>query len=304
MSQGKETAILISALAITSALVAGGGWFLARQLSGDGSPPQATTPQTLPPPTSPAPAVALAKPERVPAGTLVRIDGSTSMVNINEALKKAFTAAFPGAQVQTQANGSDKGILALLTGQIELTASSRPLNPQEQAQGLTAVPVARDQIAIVVGLDNPFQGSLTAQQVRDIFQGKIANWSQVGGPAAPIQVINRPPISGTYQMFQSLVLGGAAFGQGANFTNLERDATTPLLRALGKHGIGYATYIQVAQQQTVRVLAIDNARPTDPAYPLQRELFYVYKAPPTEPVKAFLGFAISPEGQAALSRIQ
>jgi len=303
MSQGKETAILISALAITSALVAGGGWFLTRQLSGDGSP-QGATPETLPPPPSPAPAIALAKPERVPAGTTVRIDGSTSMVNINEALKKAFTAAFPGVQVQTQANGSDKGILALLTGQIELTASSRPLNPQEQAQGLTAVPIARDQIAIVVGLENPFQGSLAVQQVRDIFQGKITNWSQVGGPAAPIQVINRPPISGTYQMFQSLVLGGAAFGQGPNFTNLERDATTPLLRALGKQGIGYATYIQTAQQQTVRVLAIDNARPADPAYPLQRELFYIYKAPPTEPVKAFLGFAISPEGQAALSQIQ
>ncbi|MFN5514731.1 MAG: phosphate ABC transporter substrate-binding protein [Cyanobacteriota bacterium] len=303
MSQGKETAILISALAITSALVAGGGWFLTRQLSGNGSP-QGATPQTLPPPPSPASAMAFAKPEQVPAGTVVRIDGSTSMVNINEALKKAFTAAFPGAQVQTQANGSDKGILALLTGQIELTASSRPLNPQEQAQGLTAVPVARDQIAIVVGLDNPFQGNLSVQQVRDIFQGKITNWSQVGGPAAPIQVINRPPISGTYQMFQSLVLEGAAFGQGPNFTNLERDATTPLLRALGKQGIGYATYIQTAQQKTVRVLPIDNTRPGDPTYPLQRELFYIYKAPPTEPAKAFLGFTISPEGQAALSRIQ
>lgn len=303
MSQSKETAILISALAITSALVAGGGWFLSRQLSG-GAPPPSVKTETLPPPPSPASAVALAKPERVPAGTLIRIDGSTSMVNINEALKKAFTAAFPEAQVQTQANGSDKGILALLTGQIELTASSRPLNPQEQAQGLTAVPIARDQIAIVVGLENPFQSSLTVQQVRDIFQGKITDWSQVGGGAAPIKVINRPPISGTYQMFQSLVLGGAPFGQGPNFTNLERDATTPLLRALGKQGIGYATYIQTAQQKTVRVVPIDNTRPGDSAYPLQRELFYIYKAPPTEPVKAFLGFAISPEGQAALSRIQ
>jgi phosphate transport system substrate-binding protein len=247
---------------------------------------------------------ALPPPSQVPAGTLVRIDGSTSMVNINEALKNAFQNTFAGARVATQANGSDKGILALLTGQADLTASSRPLTSQEQAQGLAAVPIAQDQIAVVVGLDNPFQGNLSVQQVRGIFQGQITDWSQVGGQKGPIVVINRPPISGTYQTFQSLVLEGGLFGQGANFQQLDRDATTPLLRALGKQGIGYATYVQVAKQKTVRVLSIDNSRPGDPTYPLQRPLFYIYKNPPNPPAQAFLGFATSPQGQMAIANIE
>jgi len=298
MSQNKENLILIAALSITSALVAGGGWLVARQLGGNGSTP------TLPPPSTPRAVTALPPPTQVAPGTLVRIDGSTSMVNINEALKTAFQNAFAGTRIETQANGSDKGILALLTGQVDLTASSRPLTTQEQAQGLGAVPIAQDQIAVVVGLDNPFQGDLSAGQVRDIFRGKITDWSQVGGKPGPIMVINRPPISGTYQMFQALALEGELFGQGANFQQLERDATTPLLRALGKQGISYATYAQVAKQKTVRVLSINNSRPGDPTYPLQRPLFYIYKNPPTPAVQAFLGFATSPPGQMAIANIE
>jgi phosphate transport system substrate-binding protein len=117
-------------------------------------------------------------------------------------------------------------------------------------------------------------------------------------------VINRPPISGTYQAFQKLVLQDQPFGQGANFKTLERDATTPILNALGKNGISYATYSQVGKQKTVRAVAIDNLTPDAANYPYIRELYYAYKNPPTPQVKAFLGFATSPQGQAAIAGIE
>ena len=166
---------------------------------------------------------------------------------------------------------------------------------------MKAVTVTQDAIALIVGKTNPFNQGLSSNQVADIFQGKINNWSAVGGAAATIRVINRPAISGTHQAFKELVLKKGNFGTTPNITTLQRDATTPLIQALGIDGIGYATFAQVANQQTVRVLAIDGLTPDGSSYPYQRSLYYVYKDPANVGVQAFLGYATSPQGQQALA---
>jgi len=301
MSQSKETVVLVISLLITGGILGGGAWFFTRNANVSSQPQSSSS---LPSPPQPTDVTALAEPTQVAKGTQIRIDGATSMVGINQALKSNFEQKFPGTLIQTDAKGTDKGILGLLTGAIDVAGISRPLNAQEQAQGLAAIPIAKDAIAIVVGQDNPFQKGLTQEQIKDIFQGKITNWSQVGGKDAPIEVINRPPISGTYQTFQSLVLGGGNFGKGDNFTNMERDATTPILQALGKHGISYATNVQIADQQTVRSLEIDGLTPDTTNYPFFRTLYYAYKNPATTAVKDFLGYATSPTGQQAISAVE
>jgi phosphate transport system substrate-binding protein len=242
------------------------------------------------------------QPTGVASGTTVRIDGSTSMVKINQNLKAGFQKQFPGTVVYNAANGSTQGIKDVLAGNADLAGVSRPLSPAEISQGLTATPITQDQIAIVVGKNNQFNQSLTSEQVKDIFQGKINNWSQIGGPNGEIRVINRPAVSGTHQTFKELVLLGESFGNAPNIETLDRDATTPLLQALGNDGIGYATYSQVANQQTVRSLPIDNATPDQANYPYQRQLYYVYKNPPKQNVKDFLGYVFSPSGQANLGK--
>jgi phosphate transport system substrate-binding protein len=301
MSQSKETAVLVISLLITGGILGGGAWFFTRNANVSSQPQSSPS---LPSPPKPTDVTALAEPTQVAKGTQIKIDGATSMVGINQALKNNFEQKFPGTLIQTDAKGTDKGILGLLTGAIDVAAISRPLTAQEQAQGLAAIPIAKDTIAIVVGQDNPFRKGLTQEQIKDIFQGKITNWSQVGGKDAPIEVINRPPISGTYQTFQSLVLGGGNFGKGDNFTNMERDATTPILQALGKHGISYATNVQIADQQTVRSLEIDGLTPDTANYPFFRTLYYAYKNPATTAVKDFLGYATSPTGQQAISAVE
>jgi len=272
-------------------LLAGGGWFFFLK---PGPAPPETNNTPSPTPTGEAP------PPVVPPGTAVRIDGSTSMVIINQNLKNGFQGKFSGTTVDTKANGSDKGIQNLVAGTVEIAAISRPLTAQEQSQGLAAVPVALDTIALVVGINNPFKGGLTSAQVQDIFKGNAQDWSNVGGPAGPIKVINRPEISGTHQTFKEQVLSGANFGTGPNITKLDRDATTPLLQALGNNGIGYATFAQVANQKTVRVVAVNGATPDAGNYPYKRQLYYAYKNPPNQTVKDFLGYAASPEGQKAM----
>ncbi len=301
MSQSKETGILVLSLLITGAILGGGVWFFTRNANVSSQPQSSPS---LPSPPKPTDVSVLGEPTQVAKGTQIKIDGSTSMVGINEALKNNFEQKFPGTLIQTDAKGTDKGILGLLTGAIDIAAISRPLTAQEQAQGLAAIPIAKDAIAIMVGQDNLFRKGLTQEQIKDIFQGKITNWSQVGGKDAPIKVINRPPISGTYQTFQALVLGGENFGNTPNFINLERDATTPILQALGKDGISYATYAQIINQQTVRAIAIEGLTPEANNYPYVRTLYYAYKNPLKSSVKDFLGYATSPTGQDAVNSVE
>jgi phosphate transport system substrate-binding protein len=240
--------------------------------------------------------------ENVPATTLmqVRIDGATSMVTINKNLKTAFEQKIPGTRVITQSRGSEQGLKALQAGKIDFAAVSRPLTPQEKAQGLESVTISVDPIAIVVGIDSLAPNDLTAEQARGIFNGSISDWGQVGGKAGKIRIINRPAASGTRQVFQDLVLKGSTFGTTPNFTTLPRDATTPLLQALAVDGIGYASYSQVAAQTTVRVLSVGGISPAESGYPYPRSLLYVYKTPPSLTVKAFLGYVVSPQGKQAI----
>ena len=293
-------------LLVTAALLAAGWfWFFglkpAKPTFGRRSPrsDQPVRPVALSP-APVAPPAPFAPPTIVAANTQIRIDGSTSMVAINQNLKTAFEQKFPGTQVITQSHGSGPGLSGLQTGQVDLAAVSRPLTPAEITQGLTPIAIATDPIALVVGINNPFSGNLTPDQVVGIFSGTLTAWSQLGGGGGKIRVINRPAASGTHQVFQDLVLKGAPFGSAPNFTTLTTDATTPLLRALSTDGISYATYSQVANQKTVRVLNISGSPPPQPNYPYSRALFYVYKNPPSPAIQAFLGYSLSPVGQQAI----
>lgn len=296
-------------------LAAGGYWFFAKgqgnqadtanssSESAPPDPPPAAPPPTAPPPTAPPPAAPppqFSLPNAVAAGTTISVDGSTSMVTINQNLKNGFQQKFPGTTVTTEAKGSSQGIQGLISGSADIAAVSRPLTESEKSQGLIAVPIALDRIAIVVGKNNPFRTGLSKTQVQQIFQGQIVNWSQVGGKPGTIRVINRPPISGTHQSFKEIILGGGNFGSTPNITTMERDATTPLLRELKTDGIGYATYAQVANQQTVRVVAIDGLTAEAASYPFQRKLYYAYKNPPNPAAQYFLGYALSAEGPKAM----
>lgn len=289
MSQKNETVILFLSLIITSGIIGASYWWLTRKSEvnlNSSTVTSSTTQNSFPPPIN------------VSSGTTIMIDGSTSMVTINETFKKAFLAQFPNTRIFTQARGTDEGIKSLLNGQIDIAAISRFLTPQEQSQGLKAVPISQDAIAIMVGFDNPIcRKGLTEQQVKDIFQGKLTDWSQIGRESGLIKVINRPPISGTHQTFKELVLKGENFGITNNIITKDRDETTGIIQELGKDGISYATYQQVINQSKACALAINGLTPQAENYPYLRTLYYAYKEPANEGVKAFLGFINSPEAQ-------
>ncbi|YAF94586.1 MAG: DUF4912 domain-containing protein [Nodularia sp. CChRGM 3473] len=240
-------------------------------------------------------------PQTVENETTVRIDGSISLAAINQSLKKSFEQQFSGSNVEIAANGADVAIQALLDGTVDVVAIARGLTPQEQAQGLEQVPIHREKIAIIVGVDNPFQGSLTDRQFARIFRGGITDWSQLGAPGGKIRVIDRPATSDTRNTFRTYpAFKAAQFSTGSNATQIDEDNTAEIVKQLGNDGISYAMAHHVSKLPNVRVIPLEQALPDDPQYLYSQPLVYAYRKNPSPSVARFLNFTLAPLGQQAI----
>ena len=235
--------------------------------------------------------------------SIVRIDGSSSLSAINQSLKESFEKQFAGKKVEVAANGTDKALKELQDGKIDIVAMGRGLTPAEKAQGLEQIRLQREKIAIVVGADNPFKGSLTSKQFARIFRGQITNWSQLGGPSGKIRFIDRPNTSETRNTFRTYpAFKTAEFATGANATQVTDDNTAEIIKQLGKDGISYVLANQVSKLKGVRVLQLHQALPDDAKYPFSQPLVYVYKKNQSLTTVDFLGFTLAPPGQQAIEK--
>ncbi|MCM2264107.1 MAG: phosphate ABC transporter substrate-binding protein [Desulfuromonadales bacterium] len=207
--------------------------------------------------------------------------------------------------------GSGKGIKALLAGEVPLAGASRPLKPEEKKDKLIGTTIGYDAIAVFIHKDNPVK-DLTKEQLKGIFTGQIKNWKEVGGKDAPITP-NTEILTGkraTIEMFQELVLDGAAFGPGFKQIDLPRDqiidlANTPNGICTVSLGLLAATSSDV--QAKVKAVSLNGLAPDDKniqsgAYLISRPLLLVTKGLPKDEVKEFVTFMLSSEGQAIVAK--
>jgi phosphate transport system substrate-binding protein len=199
--------------------------------------------------------------------------------------------------------GSTAGINAVVDGTADVGMSSRELTADELAKGLKTYEIAIDGIAIIVNKDNPITNLSTAQ-VRDIYAGNITNWKQVDGNDAEIFVVTREPGSGTRGAFEELVMQKKA----DITTNAITQGSTGSISAYvetSKNAIGYISYGSL--KDNVKALQVDGVAPTtqtikDKSYKVQRPFLFVTRGEPTGLAKAFIGYTLSPDGQAVLAR--
>lgn len=230
----------------------------------------------------------------------ISVAGSTTVQPLAEKLAEAFTAAHPDVQIDVQGGGSSVGVKSAGDGTVNVGTVSREVKQDE----LGAVPdlqvftIARDGIAVIVHPGLALNG-LTKEQVKGIFAGQIANWSQVGGPDAPIVVVSREEGSGTRDAFQELVMGkdtlivDTAILQPSNGALRTTVSTTP-------NSIGYLSFGYL--DQSVKALPVEGVEPTEAnvangTYPIARPLSMLTKGDPNALVRAWLDFILSSEGQ-------
>jgi phosphate transport system substrate-binding protein len=218
-----------------------------------------------------------------------------------EELAGAYSDQYDYVSVNIEARGTRLGLDALREGDADIAMVSRDLDLEEE-EGLDALVIARDAIAILVNGQNQVD-SLTSGQLADIFSGGIVAWSEVGGEEADIQVLSREDGSGTRQAFEELVMQGqrvtlAAIVMPGSSAVGEFVADDPL-------SIGYASAAGVPLG--ARAVQIDGSLPDLQAlsqgeYPLTRPFILVTIRNPGDDVQSFLDFVLSPAGQVIVGR--
>lgn len=134
----------------------------------------------------------------------IQMVGSTSMEKLANALSEAFMEKYPEVTVTAEFVGSGAGIEAVNNGTADIGNSSRNLKDEEKSAGAVENIVAIDGIAVCVDPANTVKG-LTKEQLTNIYNGTITNWSEVGGADAPIVVVGREAGSGTRGAFEELL---------------------------------------------------------------------------------------------------
>lgn len=242
------------------------------------------------------------------------IKGSDTMVILGQRLAEEYMGKNPGQVVQVNGGGSGTGIAALINGTVDLAQSSRPMKDDEkqkaaQARGSEIVEeaVALDALAVFVNTANPVK-ELTMAQLKDIFQGKVANWKQLGGPDATIVIYGRENSSGTYDYFREHVLSKEDFSPRVQTLQ----GTAAVINAVGndKNGVGYGGIAYAKEVRPVAVsaegktaVAPSEATVADNSYPLSRKLFFYYPQSAPERVTKFAKWALTPEAQALVTQV-
>lgn len=240
---------------------------------------------------------------RTSADTQIIVTGSTTILPIAEQAAEAFHELEPATHVLVSGLGSSAGIEAVSTGTSDIGTSSRDLKSEEAALELTDIPIAFDGIAVIVNPDNPVNG-LSLAQLRDIYSGKIVNWSDVGGEDRKIDLVNRDEASGTREAFKKIVMtDDARFDRSAVVlpgTGQVRDVVSRSRGAIGYISVGFVE--PRFTKTVVKALDVEGVTPSEETvatkeYPIARTLHFFTKGEATGLAKRYVDYVLSDEVQ-------
>ncbi|MBN2542845.1 phosphate ABC transporter substrate-binding protein [bacterium] len=235
--------------------------------------------------------------------------GSTTVLPIAQLAAEVYMDENPEVNISVRGGGSGVGIAALIDQTADIANASRAIKTKEivtcREKGIDPVGnvIAKDGIAIVVHPDNPVKG-LTIEQVRDIYEGKINKWSELGGPTKSIVVVSRDVASGTFEVFKELILEGGKTREDAVMLASNKAVATTIAQtqdAIGYIGLGYMS-------DAVKALEIDGVMPTNATvasgeYKVARPLYMYTNGKPKGLAKDFLDFLMSKEGQEIVEEV-
>ncbi|OOG43051.1 hypothetical protein B0B52_10445 [Polaromonas sp. A23] len=142
----------------------------------------------------------------------VQVRGSTTFMPVAQHIAESYMKEQPGAAITLAGSGSARGYKSIMDGTTDIALVDGPppldLKREMDRHGtkLVSLTVAYSAMVAVVHPSNPII-SLTPEQLRHVFTGRITDWKLLGGKAGPIQVFIGSPTSGMTQAWKTAVLG-------------------------------------------------------------------------------------------------
>ncbi len=242
----------------------------------------------------------------------VKIDGSSTVYPITEAMAEEFSKLNKKTMVTVGVSGTGGGFKKFLAGEIDINDASRSIKSKEQKVAqengvkYLELPVAYDGISVVV---NPgsFLTSLTVAQLKQIWESdSVKTWKDVNPewPDRAIKLYGPGTDSGTFDYFKEVIVGKKGSFR-SNFTKSEDDNMLVKGVAGDKDALGFFGFayyeanksklkaLAIAKDQTAPPVVPTRVTIQDGSYaPLSRPIFiYVNKKATAKPwVNEFVNF--------------
>ncbi len=246
---------------------------------------------------------------------IIKIDGSSTVYPITEAVAEEFQKAKKGAvKVTVGISGTGGGFKKFTRGEIDISDASRPITKSEMEECKKAgiefieLPIAYDGLAVMVNPKNNWVNSMTVAELKKIWEPaaerKITKWNQVNAawPDVALKLYGPGVDSGTFDYFTEAIVGKSRSSRG-DFTASEDDNVLVQGVASDRGGLGFFGYAYYAENpDKLKLVAIDGGKGAilpsektvmDGTYnPLSRPIFiYVNKKSAEKPeVKEFVEF--------------
>lgn len=242
----------------------------------------------------------------------LKINGSTT-VNLPAAEAAEILRAEKKLDIQIDTQGGSAGGISMVgEGLVQIGMISKHVSDDDRAKfpkvAFKEIHVGEDAVALIVSKDVWEGGvkSITKQQAADIYEGRIKNWKDLGGPDKRIAFFNKEPGRGTWEVFVHWVYGSPKKAPQVSFPEVGGNEETRNKVASTKGALSQLS-ASWADGKTVFALSIktDSGEDIPPAnefiashkYPLSRPLFLLTNGEPTGDAKTFVEFLLSDRGQ-------
>ncbi len=237
----------------------------------------------------------------------IELRGSGTVALIMRSLAEDYMRSQPATIVTVSAGGSWWGFKSVIDGTADIAmASDEPTDDlaalvKERGIKLTDVTLGLDAVAPIVSDANTLT-DISLAQLRDIYRGKIAKWSAIGGADLAIEVLTGEATSGTFEIWNERVLG-----YGAVITPTAKIVAGPQLAQRLKDNPGAIAYTTLAFVSGFKSLSVDGVAASADSvrthrYAIARPLKLFARDPVRPELKKFIDFALGPAGQAIVAK--
>lgn len=156
----------------------------------------------------------------------INIDGSSTVYPITEAVAEEFRTVSPDVRVTIGISGTGGGFKKFARGETVISDASRPIKDSEAKACLennityVELTVAYDGLAVVINQDNDWATSLTAEELKKIWepaaQETVVRWNQIRPefPNEKLSLLGPGTASGTFDYFTEAIVGESGASRG------------------------------------------------------------------------------------------